>query len=137
MVKDYIKDNKAKKSSAVILGRLIIFSIIVFAVLLGKFALSGFGVTTFNGLPDGDAAYSAAKQFILPTVLSSNIKFSDSEYKLAKKSDSVYVIKSHYTTTDHEGDTEITNFTIYLKYNGGASDKKHNWALLNLDQNNH
>ncbi|RYU92253.1 hypothetical protein EWM62_02120 [Mucilaginibacter terrigena] len=135
MAKDYLKEKVVKKKSASTAGWLLVILGLIFAILLGKFALSG-SVNMFTGLPDSDAAYTVAKQFIIPTTLSKNIKFSDSEYKFAKKSDSVYVIKSFYTAKDDVGETSTTQFTITLKYNGGAGAKTSNWTLINLDQDN-
>jgi hypothetical protein len=135
MAKDYLKDKTIKKKSASKAGWLIAIFGTIFALLLGKFALSDTS-HTFSGLPDSDAAYTVAKTFVQPTVLSTNISFSDSQYKFAKKSDSVYVIKSFYTTTDKDGESSKTNFTITLKYNGGAGAQASNWAMLNLDQDN-
>ncbi|MDB5127005.1 hypothetical protein [Mucilaginibacter sp.] len=135
MAKAYLKDKTIKKRSASKAGWLIAVFATIFALLLGKFALSD-TTNAFSGLPDSDAAYGVAKEFIQPTVLSTNISFSDSEYKFAKKSDSVYVIKSFYTTTDKDGESSKTNFTITLKYNGGAGAQTSNWAMLNLDQDN-
>jgi hypothetical protein len=135
MAKAYLRDKTIKKKSASKAGWLIAFFATIFALLLGKFALSDTS-HTFSGLPDSDAAYNVAKIFIQPTVLSTNISFSDSEYKFVKKSDSVYVIKSFYTAIDKDGESSKTNFTITLKYNGGAGTQISNWAMLNLDQDN-
>ena len=135
MAKAYLKDKTIKKKSASKAGWLITIFAAMFALLLGKFALSNTS-NTFSGLPDSDAAHKVAKTFIQPTVLSTNISFSDSEYKFAKKSDSVYVIKSFYTTIDKDGESSKTNFTITLKYNGGVGAQTSNWAMLNLDQDN-
>lgn len=135
MAKDYLKAKTVKKKSASKAGWAIIFFLIVFALLLGKFALSG-SVNVFSGLPDSDDAYSVAKHFIRPTTLSTHVTFSDSEYKFAKKSDSVYVIKSFYTASEKGGESSKTNFTITMKYNGGAGLQASNWSLVNLDQDN-
>ena len=135
MTKNYHKAKAVRKKSASTAGWLIVFFVAVFAVLLGKFALSG-SVTLFNGLPDSDAAYGIARKFIQPTILSTKVSFSDAEYKFAKKSDSVYVIKSFYTEKYDDGETSKTHFTITLKYNGGAGANASNWTLLNLDKDN-
>ncbi|MFD0764890.1 hypothetical protein ACFQZI_08490 [Mucilaginibacter lutimaris] len=135
MAKDYLKDKVVKKKSATMAGWLIVLFVIIFAALLAKFALSG-SIKNFNGLPDSDLAYNVAKQYILPTTLSGNVKFSDSDYKFAKRSDSVYVIKSFYTERHSDGESSRTDFTIELKYNGGAGARMTNWTLVNLDQNN-
>ncbi|MBB5394423.1 hypothetical protein [Mucilaginibacter sp. AK015] len=135
MAKDYLKDKVVKKKSASVVGWLLALLVLIFAIMIGRFALSG-SINMFSGLPDSDDAYKIAKQFIIPTTLSKNVDFSDSEYKFAKKSDSVYVIKSFYTSKFDSGETSKTNFTITLKYNGGAGAKTSNWTLLNLDQDN-
>ncbi|MCO5935113.1 hypothetical protein NAF17_06150 [Mucilaginibacter sp. RB4R14] len=133
MAKNYLNDKVVKKNSATKAGWLILVFVLIFAALLAKFALSG-TVNNFSGLPDSDLAYNVAKQYILPTTLSRNVKFSDSDYKFAKKSDSVYVIKSFYTIKDNDGESLRTDFTIELKYNGGAGARKDNWSLINLNQ---
>ncbi|MBD1392202.1 hypothetical protein [Mucilaginibacter glaciei] len=132
MEHNYLEDKKVKKKSALKVVYLLVFFGIAFAVLLGKFALSG-SLNVFNGLPDSDQAYTIAKGFISPTVLSSPT-YSDSEYKFAKKSDSVYVIKSFYTAKDNGDEPTKTNFTITLKYNGGHAESAQNWTMLNLDK---
>jgi hypothetical protein len=134
MEPNYLEDKTVKKKSAVKVVYLLIFFGVVFALLLAKFAIGGLS-NPFNRMPDSDAAYTVAKEFIQPTVLSSNVTFSDTEYKFARKSDSVYVIKSFYTAKDADGDDEKTDFTITLKYNGGRAESSKNWALVDLDQN--
>lgn len=134
MAKDYLDDKSVKKKSALKVVWVLVFFGIAFAILLGKFALSGTLSNPFSGLPDSDAAYSAAKEFITPTVLNSGVSFSDSKYKFAKKADSVYVIKSFYTAKDATGDKIKTNFTIVMKYNGGRGESSKNWTMLDLNQ---
>ena len=134
MEHNYLQEKKVKKKSAVKVLWVLAFFGIAFAVLIAKYATSGSIINPFNGLPDSDAAYTAAKEYITPTILSSSPKFSDSEYKFAKKSDSVYVIKSFYTAKDGTGESVKTNFTITLKYNGGHAESSSNWTMLNLDQ---
>jgi hypothetical protein len=131
---NYLQDKAVKKKSAVKVVWVLVFFGIAFAVFLAKIAMSG-SISLFNGLPDSDAAYTVAKEYITPTILSSNPKFSDSEYKFAKKSDSVYVIKSFYTANDGNGDAVKTNFTITLKYNGGHAESSNSWTMLDLNQN--
>lgn len=135
MTKDYSKAKAAKKKSASKAGWLLAFFVIIFAVLLGKYALSGY-TGVFSGIPDSDAAYGIARKFIQPTILTAKVDFSDAEYKFAKKSDSVYVIKSFYTEKYDDGETSKTHFTITLKYNGGAGANASNWTMLNLDKDN-
>jgi hypothetical protein len=55
-------------------------------------------------------------------------------YKFAKKSDSVYVIKSSYSARDSDGESTTTNFTISLRYMGGSANREESWKLLDLDQ---
>jgi hypothetical protein len=129
---DYLKDKKIKKKSAVKGAWLIVAFVAVFILLLTKYAFTD-SVGPFNGLPDSDMAYAVAKDFIRPTTLSSNITFSDSQYQFAKKSDSVYVIKSYYTE-DADGTEVKNNFHITLKYNGGRVENSKNWTLIDLDQ---
>ncbi|MFA6248141.1 MAG: hypothetical protein WC615_14475 [Mucilaginibacter sp.] len=135
MTKNYAKAKEAKKKSASKAGWLLAFFVVIFAVLLGKYALSG-STGVFSGLPDSDAAYGVARKFIQPTILSTHVDFSDAEYKFAKKSDSVYVIKSFYTEKFDDGEVSKTHFTITLKYNGGAGANASNWTMLNLDKDN-
>ncbi|TSD66833.1 hypothetical protein FFF34_005380 [Inquilinus sp. KBS0705] len=133
--KDYLKAKSEKKKSASAVAWMLVAVVVLFAVFLAKFALTG-SASVFSGMPDSDQAYTIAKEFITPTVLSGNIKYSDSEYKFAKKSDSVYVIKSQYSSQDNNGESSKTNFTITLKYNGGAAGKTQNWTMLDLNQDN-
>jgi hypothetical protein len=135
MEKDYLKAKEAKKKSASKAGWLLAFFLVIFMVLLGKYALSG-SAEIFNGLPDSDAAYGIARKFIQPTILTPKVDFSDADYKFAKKSDSVYVIKSFYTEKFDDGETSKTHFVITLKYNGGAGANASNWTMLNLDKDN-
>jgi hypothetical protein len=135
MAKDYIKAKAAKKKSASKAGWALGFFVLIFVVLLGKYALSG-STGIFSGLPSSDAAYGIARKFIRPTILSTQVEFSEDEYKFAKKSDSVYVIKSFYTEKYDDGQTSKTNFIITLKYNGGAGANTSDWAMLNLDKHN-
>jgi hypothetical protein len=134
MAKDYLKDKAVKKKSATKASWLIILFVLIFAALLGKFAMSE-GNSIYNGLPDNDVAYRIGRQFIQPTIRS-NATFEDSEYKFAKKTDSVYVIKSSYTEKFDNGETSTTKFTITLKYNGGQGNKQSNWTMMNLDEDN-
>ncbi|MBK0379419.1 hypothetical protein [Mucilaginibacter segetis] len=133
MEKDILIDKTAKKKSAKKMGWVVVVFVIIFAVVLIKFAFTG-SLSSFSGLPDSDAAYGVAKEFITPTVRSGSISFHDSEYQFAKKSDSVYVIRSSYTSKDDNGENSDVKFRITLKYNGGAASNQNNWTMLNLDQ---
>ncbi|QXV64352.1 hypothetical protein INP83_14805 [Mucilaginibacter sp. 21P] len=132
--RDYLKDKSVKKKSAKTAAWLIAVAILVFGFLLAKFALSDTGM--FKGLPDSDTAYKIARQFIIPTVRSTNARFADDSYKFAKQSDSVYVIKSSYTIKFDSGENQTTHFTIVLKYKGGLGSQIGNWNMISLDQDN-
>ncbi|OJW18107.1 hypothetical protein [Mucilaginibacter sp. 44-25] len=134
--RDYLKDKSVKNKTAKRAGLAIVALLILFGLFIGKWALSNPGGNLLDGLPDSDTAYGVAKQFILPTVRGSNPVFNDDNYQFAKKSDSVYVIKSSYSTKFDDGENQETRFTISLKYNGGMSSKTSNWTLINLDQDN-
>lgn len=133
MEKNYLKDKPVKKKSALTGAWVLVIFAIMSVIMAVRFSNTGSG-NPFNGLPDSDDAYTVAKGFITPIVLTGNVKFSDSEYKFAKKSDSVYVIKSFYTAKDADGEPLKTNFTITLRYKGGRATKLANWTMLNLNQ---
>lgn len=132
MAKDYLKDKVVKKKSALKAVYLLVLLGVVFVVMLFKFAYSGTGV--FSGLPDSDAAYEIAKGYIRPTVRSTSVTFHDDAYKFAKKSDSVYVIKSSYDEKDGNGESMSTNFTITLQYLGGHAKNEGAWKMVTLDK---
>lgn len=133
-VKDqYLKEEQAKKKKAKSSVWILVALGIIFAIILVKIATSN-SVGVFSGLPDSDAAYSMAKIYIRPTVLASNVSFHDDEYKFAKKSDSVYVIKSSYSAVSSSGEKTTTHFTIAMKYMGGAANREESWKLLDLNQ---
>lgn len=136
MAKEYLEDKATKKKSAV----KAVYLLVIFVVLVGIVAIKLSGVTgsggnLFNGLPSSDQAYNIAKVYIRPTVRSESVDFSDDDYKYAKKSDSVYVIKSSYVEKDGNGEKLSTNFTITLKYNGGHAENESNWTMLDLNAN--
>jgi hypothetical protein len=133
MEKNYLKDKKIKKQSALKGVWLLVAFGIVFVVVLVKIANSN-SMAVFSGLPDSDAAYAMAKLYIRPTVRSTNVTFNDDSYKFAKKSDSVYVIKSSYSARESDGESTTTQFTISLRYMGGSAKKEESWKLLDLNQ---
>ncbi|RWY54196.1 hypothetical protein [Mucilaginibacter gilvus] len=133
MENNYLKDKQVKKKSALKgVWLLVIFGIVV-VVILVKIANSN-SMSVFSGLPDSDAAYAMAKLYIRPTVRSTDVSFHDDSYKFAKKSDSVYVIKSSYSARQTDGESTTTQFTISLKYMGGSATKEESWKMLDLNQ---
>ncbi|MEO7212171.1 hypothetical protein [Mucilaginibacter sp.] len=133
MEKNYLKDKQIKKQSAVTAAWLLVGFGIVFVFILVKIANSN-SMSVFSRLPDSDAAYAMAKLYIRPTVRSTNVSFHDDSYKFAKKSDSVYVIKSSYSARETSGESTTTQFTISLKYMGGSANKEESWKMLDLNQ---
>ncbi|TFF34931.1 hypothetical protein [Mucilaginibacter psychrotolerans] len=131
--KKYLKEEQAKKKKAKSSVWILVAFGAIFVVILIKIATSN-SVSVFSGLPDSDAAYAIAKVYIRPTVLASSVSFHDDEYRFAKKSDSVYVIKSSYSAVTSSGEKTTTNFTISLKYMGGAGNREESWKLLDLNQ---
>lgn len=131
--KQFLQSKEAKKKSALkgvwVLAILGIF----FVFILIKIASSN-SMGVFSGLPSSDVAYAMAKIYIRPTVRSTSVSFHDDSYKFAKKSDSVYVIKSSYTARSSDGESTTTNFTISLRYMGGSGSKEESWKLLELNQ---
>ncbi|MBD1367303.1 hypothetical protein IDJ77_26055 [Mucilaginibacter sp. ZT4R22] len=133
MEKDYLKAKQIKKESAKTAVWLLVAFGIVFVFILVKIANSN-SMSVFNGLPDSDAAYAMAKLYIRPAVRSTNVTFHDDSYKFAKKSDSVYVIKSSYSARESDGQSTTTYFTISMRYMGGSAKKEESWKLLDLNQ---
>lgn len=109
---------------------------IIFIIVMVKFATSGGSsdVLTFTMFPNSDDAYQVAKQFIAPTIKSGNVAFAEERYQFAKKSDSVFVIKSYATSIDEKGGKLKTDFQITLKYNGGPKAVQDNWTLLDMNE---
>ncbi|RFZ84637.1 hypothetical protein DYU05_03210 [Mucilaginibacter terrenus] len=133
MNQDYLQDKTVKKKSAVKAAYLLVLAGIAIVIIVAKIAGSG-SLPSFNGLPTSDAAYSIAKVYIRPTVRSNSVSFEDGNYKFAKKSDSVYVIKSSYTAKGPNGEKSTTNFTISLRYLGGNASSESSWSMLDLNQ---
>lgn len=103
---------------------------LIFIFIVARFALTNNVADTFSGAPSHDDVYSIAKDYVRPTLKSSDISFSDSEYEFGKEQDSVYVIKSHADL----GSGQRTNFEITLRFHGGAKNDQRNWEVLNLNE---
>ncbi|PWK79015.1 hypothetical protein LX99_01469 [Mucilaginibacter oryzae] len=136
MDKTYLKDKHLKKKRAMKGVYAIVVAAIVFVFIMVKFATSG-GVSdilSFGKMPNADDAYSVAKEFVIPTIKSTNVSFPDDGFQFGKKSDSVYIIKSYVISTDGRGEKNRTNFEMILKYNGGPPSMKKNWSVVDINE---
>jgi hypothetical protein len=133
---DYLSEKAHKKRiSQQAMWALLIF-IALFILIIVRFAFrpdaaEGF----FSKLPSGDDAFEIARDYIKPTLKSPDVEFADGIYRYAKASDSVYVVKSYFETKNTGNRKVKTNFTITIKYNGGANLNERNWSLLSLEEN--
>jgi hypothetical protein len=131
--KSYVENKKVKKKTATKAGWILILLAIVFIFVLVKFAKNaGMDFMSNTGLPSGDDAYAVAKEYVKATVVSKNVDFPGSGYQMAKKSDSVYVIRAAVQFTSPNGDKKMANYKVLMEYKGGKQDDEKNWALLNI-----
>jgi hypothetical protein len=132
----YLKDKQHKKKTAMIGAWMLALFGIIFMIVVVKFATSGGSsdMLTFTMFPNSDDAYQVAKQYIAPTIKSSNLAFAEDRYQFAKKSDSVFVIKSYVTSIDEKGAKVKTNFQITLKYDGGPKAVQDNWTMIDMNE---
>jgi hypothetical protein len=132
----YLKDKRHKKKTAMIGAWMLAIFGIIFMMIVVKFATSGGSsdMLTFTMFPSSDDAYQVAKQYISPTIKSGNLTFAEDHYQFAKKSDSVFVIKSYVTSIDKKGEKVKTNFRITLKYNGGPKAVQDNWTMIDVNE---
>jgi len=109
---------------------------VIFMMIVVKFATSGGSsdMLTFTMFPSSDDAYQVAKQYIAPTIKSGNLIFAEDHYQFAKKSDSVFVIKSYVTSIDEKGEKVKTNFQITLRYDGGPKAVQDNWTMIDINR---
>jgi hypothetical protein len=135
MAKTYLTHKQGKKSFALKGIWVLIVLAIIFAVILVRFAISGTKFGFSRDLPGSDEAYAIAKQFIKPTIKSSNINFPDSGYQCARKDDSTYMIKSYVDSKTPPGEKSTIPFEITIKFNGGAASDKKNWKVIYLNEN--
>jgi len=136
MAKDYLADKEEKRKSGikVLWLLLVVFVIIIFLAI--KIALTSSTKSSgFSGLPTSDEAYTVAKEFVRPTLKSTDADFDESHYQFAKTSDSVYVIKSSVELTDENNEKISINFKVTLKFNGGLPTAVKNWALIDMVKN--
>lgn len=133
MKTDYIADKKARKQSAL----KAVWILVAFAVIV-VFILFKFGHTSLRlgnaGMPTGDDAFEVAKDFVKVTVRSDKVDFPGSGYQIAKRDDSVYVIRSVVEITDEAGTTKRNNFKVLMQYKGGKPNEQKNWNLLNISE---
>ena len=133
--KDYLteKQEKIKATTRGIIV-LLIFVVIFIAVII-RFAIRpGTNEGFFRLMPTGKEAYEISRDFILPSLKSTDAEFPDKDFEFSKNSDSVYIIKSHFDSRDISGREVKTEFTATLKYNGGTADDAHNWTLVKLEE---
>lgn len=130
MGKKYLADKQKRKKSAMSGVAVLVILGVIFIFIIAKFALTGNVQETFSGAPSHDDVYEIAKQYVKPTLKSSDASFSDSEYQFGSEPDSVYIIKSHVDL----GGGQRTNYEITLKYKGGAKNEQRNWEVLNLNE---
>ena len=133
MERNYVESKKARKRSALkAVWVLVTLSLIAIFILI-KFAHTGIRLTT-SGLPTNDEAYEVAQDFVKATLRSDRVDFPGSGYQLAKRSDSVYVIRSVVEVTDEAGEKKTNNFKVVMEYKGGKQDEQKNWSLLNISE---
>ena len=134
----YLKDKQEKKKIAMTGVWFLLAFGIIFITLVVKFAIAGStsDLLTFSAYPGSEDVYQVAKQFVSPTIRSHNLIYADDHYQFAKKSDSLFVIKSFVNAINDKGDKVQTNFRITLKYNGGAKLAHENWTLVDLNSDN-
>lgn len=127
---------KAAKQRFLQKGMVVIVALLfIFLVFVTRFALSDSRDDLTNGAPVSADAYSMAKQFVRPTIKSSNILFPETGYQCAEKPDSVFVIKSYAEDKAQSGPKNITSFQITLKFTGGKVGDKKNWRMITLNEN--
>jgi hypothetical protein len=133
MKTDYVADKEARKSSAMKAVWVLVIISIIFIFALFKFGHSGIHLGN-SGMPTDDDAFEVAKDFVKITVRSNKVDFPGSGYQIAKREDSVYVIRSVVELTDDAGEKKTNNFKVLMQYKGGRPDDQKNWNLLNISQ---
>ena|ERR1700743_3825626 len=136
MAKDYLAEKAQKRKTGQKALWLLIILVVVVVSIIVKITLGDkLKPNVFNGLPTSDEAYTVAKEFIRPTLKSSDADFSDSHYQFAKISDSVYVIKSKVVSSDSKDEKVTLDFKVTLQYKGGEPTRQKNWTLIGIDEN--
>lgn len=134
MEKNYLQSKAGKKKSAKGAAWIVVALAIIFIYVVVKFALSGVIRLTSGGLPTGNEAYEVAQDFVKSTVHSNNVNFPSSSYGIAKKSDSVYLIRSAVEIDGDDGYKKTTNFKVLMQYKGGKQNNMKSWSLLNISE---
>lgn len=133
MEKNYLESKKARKSSALKAVWILVIMSLILIFIIVKFARTGIRFNT-SGIPTGDEAYEVAQDFVKATLRSDKVEFPGSGYQMAKRSDSVYVIRSVVEVTDEAGEKKTNNFKVVMEYKGGKQDDQKNWNLLNISE---
>ena len=133
MEKKYLEHKQARKRSALKAVWILVTLSVILVFIIVKFAHTGVRFTT-SGLPTGDEAYEVAQDFVKATLRSDKVDFPGSGYQLAKRSDSVYVIRSVVEVTDEAGEKKTNNFKVLMEYKGGKQAEQKNWNLLNISE---
>jgi hypothetical protein len=135
MERDYLDDKSNKKKVAKDAFWILVIFIILFMAIITRFAVrSFFSNGVFSTMPSGEEAYKIAKNYIKPTLNSPDVVFADDDYKFAKDTDSVYVVKSYFEENDSANVKVKTNYTIKLKYIGGINSQEQSWSMLSLEE---
>jgi len=135
MSKTYLSDKAVKKSFALKGVWLLIVLALIFTLILLRFAFSDSRLDFVSKPPGSEDAYVVAKEFVKPTIKSSQINFPETEFQCAQKPDSVFIVKSYAETKNQKGEKNITTYEITLKFIGGIVTNKNNWKMLNLTEN--
>jgi hypothetical protein len=134
MNNDYVKNKAVKKKTAKKAVWLLAGLGLIFIFIVLKFAQSSGMRFTTGGLPNGSDAFEVSKDFVRATVRSNEVAFPGSGFQFAKKSDSVYVVRSVVELGSDNGGKKTVNFRILMQYHGGKQDELKNWSLLNISE---
>ena len=133
MVENYLESKKFRKKKARPYLWLFIIGSVIFIIIMIRFAHTGIRFVS-TGLPTSTEAFSVAKDFVRSTVRSNDVTFPSSGFQFAKKTDSIYVIRSAVETKSESGETKTTTFKVVMQYKGGKQDEQRNWSLLNISE---
>jgi hypothetical protein len=133
---DYLTEKEEKKRPTVEGIVLLAVFVVIFLAVIFRFAIrTGTNEGFFSFMPTKAQAYLVSTAFVRPTVtIRGDVSFPDHDFQFSKDADSIYVIKSFYVIDDSEGHSAKKNFTITLKYLGGARTDGRNWKMIGLQQ---
>lgn len=120
----------AKLMLRVLLGLLVVFILI----LVGLAYTSDHDEQSNGGLPTKDEAYQMAKYYIRQDTHGNSIRFPDEGYAFARKSDSVFVVRTDAVLLPGP-DGKKVSYTTMLRYTGGPASNEHSWTLLDINHN--